>query len=159
MENPIKIEPVRFENGEPMLIAGLGERYNGESSKAIPALWQRFGPHIGQIAHQIGKITYGVMYDGDAKGNFNYVCGVQVSGFAGLPKEFTQLRLTAQRYAVFAHRDHISTLRRTIGGIWSTWLPGSKYKAADAPNFERYGPEFDPHTGNVGLEVWIPVKS
>jgi AraC family transcriptional regulator len=159
MENPIKVEPVRFENGEPMLIAGLSERYNGESSKAIPAQWQRFAPHIGHIAHQIGKITYGVMRNGDAKGNLDYICAVQVSDFAGLPKDFTQLRLAAQRYAVFAHRDHISTLQRTIAGIWKKWLPESKYKPADAPNFERYGPEFDPRTGNGGLEVWIPVKS
>ena len=38
MENLIKVEPVRFENGEPMLIAGISERYNGETSKAIPAI-------------------------------------------------------------------------------------------------------------------------
>jgi AraC family transcriptional regulator len=157
MENSIKIEPARFENGEPMLIAGLGQRYTAESSKAIPAQWQRFAPHIGHVAHQIGKTTYGVICNGDDKGNFDYVCGVQVSDFADLRKDFTQLRLKAQRYAVFAHRDNISTLRRTIGSIWREWLPESKYKTADAPNFERYGPEFDPRTGNGGLEIWIPV--
>jgi AraC family transcriptional regulator len=31
-------------------------------------------------------------------------------------------------------------------------------KAADAPNFERYDENFDPLTGNGGLEIWIPVK-
>jgi AraC family transcriptional regulator len=30
------LKPVRFENGKPLLIAGLGERYTWESSKAIP---------------------------------------------------------------------------------------------------------------------------
>jgi AraC family transcriptional regulator len=157
--NLVEVEPVRFENGEPMLIAGLGQRYNGETSKAIPARWQRFAPDIGHIAHQIGEVTYGVMHNGDAKGSFDYVCGVQVSEFAGLPKDFIQLRLAAQRYAVFAHRDHISTIQRTVASIWKKWLPESKYKAADAPSFERYGPEFDPRTGNGGLEVWIPLKS
>jgi len=28
----------------------------------------------------------------------------------------------------------------------------------DAPEFERYGPEFDPRSGNGGLEIWVPVK-
>ncbi|TIN58627.1 MAG: AraC family transcriptional regulator, partial [Mesorhizobium sp.] len=30
---------------------------------------------------------------------------------------------------------------------------------ADAPEFERYGPEFDPRSGKGGLEIWIPVKA
>jgi len=154
-----KIEPARFETGRPMLIAGLGERYSGESSKNIPALWQRFSPHIGQVPHQVGKTTYGVMRNPDGKGNFDYICGVEVSEFAGLPAEFTKLRLEAQRYAVFAHRDNISTLRSTMMAIWNQWVPESTHKVADAPNFERYGPEFDGRSGNGGLEIWIPVKS
>ncbi len=153
-----KIEPVRFENARPLLIAGLGQRYTCDSSKNIPAQWQRFGPHIGHIAHAVGDIAYGVCCNPDDEGNFDYICGVEVSDFADLPKEFAKLRLAAQRYAVFAHRDHISSIRRTVNAIWNKWLPESKYKAADAPNFERYGPEFDPRSGNGGLEVWIPVK-
>lgn len=153
------IQPARFVTGRAMLIAGLGERYSGESSKNIPTQWQRFGPHIGKIPHQAGKITYGVCCNPDGKGNFDYICGVEVSEFAGLPKDFTQLRLTAQRYAVFAHRGHISTLRNTMMAIWNQWAPESKHKVADAPNFEHYGPEFDPRTGNGGLEIWIPIKS
>ena len=42
--------------------------------------------------------------------------------------------------------------------IWGKYLPESGHEVADAPNFERYGPEFDPRTGNGGLEVWIPIK-
>ncbi|HEX5230778.1 MAG TPA: GyrI-like domain-containing protein, partial [Bradyrhizobium sp.] len=62
------------------------------------------------------------------------------------------------KYAVFAHRDHVSTIRRTINTIWNEWLPASGLKAADAPNFERYDANFDPVTGNGGLEIWIPVR-
>jgi AraC family transcriptional regulator len=39
----------RFENGRPLLVAGLGERYTWETGKAIPAQWQRFAPYIGNI--------------------------------------------------------------------------------------------------------------
>ena len=68
------------------------------------------------------------------------------------------VRIPEQRYAVFTHRDHISTIRRTVNTIWNHWLPASGLKAADAPNFERYDENFDPLTGNGGLEIWVPVK-
>src|SRR5260370_9832685 len=38
------LKPARFENGWPVLIAGLGERYTSETSKAIPAQWQQQSP-------------------------------------------------------------------------------------------------------------------
>ncbi len=152
------IEPARFENAKPMLIAGLGARYTCETSTGIPAQWQRFGPHIGHIAHQIGEVAYGVCCNADDDGNFDYICGVQVADFSDLAKDFARIRLAAQRYAVFAHEDHVSTIRRTVNSIWNNWLPGSGHQAADAPNFERYGAEFDPRSGNGGLEIWIPLK-
>jgi AraC family transcriptional regulator len=31
-------------------------------------------------------------------------------------------------------------------------------QAADAPNYERYDENFDPLTGDGGLEIWIPVR-
>jgi AraC family transcriptional regulator len=153
------LEPPRFESAKAMLIAGLGARYSCDSSKGVPAQWQRFQPHLGNIPGQIGRTAYGVCCNSDDEGNFDYVCGVEVSDFSGLPPELTRVRLPAQRYAVFQHRDHISTIRRTVNTIWSKWLPESKYEAADAPSFERYGEEFDGRSGNGGLEFWIPIKS
>ena len=31
-------------------------------------------------------------------------------------------------------------------------------EALDAPDFERYGEEFDARTGMGGVEIWLPVK-
>ncbi len=59
---------------------------------------------------------------------------------------------------MFSHREHVSTIRRTINTIWSKWLPESGEQAADAADFERYGEEFDPWTGTGGLEIWIPIE-
>jgi AraC family transcriptional regulator len=154
----IDLRPARFENGRPLLIAGLAERCSWQTNMGIPALWQRFGPHIGQIAGQVGITTYGVCCNGDDEGNFDYVAGVEVSDFSGVPPEFTRVRIAAQRYAVFIHHEHISAIRRTINSIWSGWLPQSGYEVADAPNFERYGAGFDSRTGMGGLEIWIPVR-
>ena len=73
-------------------------------------------------------------------------------------QEFARLRIPAHTYLMFSHREHISTIRSTIMTIWGKWLPESGRTVADAPNFERYGPEFDPRTGNGGMEIWIPVE-
>ena len=152
------LEPPRLETGKPLLIAGLGERYTCETSKNIPSQWQRFLPHFGNMPGQIGRTAYGVCCNTDEDGNFDYICGVEVASFSDLPADFSRVRVPAQRYAVFSHRDHISSIRRTVNTIWNRWLPESGHEVADAPNFERYGDSFDPQSGTGGLEIWIPIE-
>jgi len=148
----------RFETGTPLLVAGLGERYNHENGAGIPAQWHRFHQAVADIPGRIGKVAYGVCCNGDDAGNFDYIAGVEVSDLSDLPREFAKVRIPEQRYAVFTHGDHISTIRRTVNTIWNHWLPASGLKAADAPSFERYDENFDPRTGDGGLEIWVPVK-
>jgi AraC family transcriptional regulator len=109
---PIKLDetllaslaPPRFENGKPLLIAGLAARYNCDTSVAIPAQWQRFNEYFGKVPGQIGNVAYGVCYNADDSGTFDYLCGVEVSDFSGLPAELSHMRVPEQRYAVFTHR-------------------------------------------------------
>jgi len=158
-DNPtVTLDPPRFENGKALLIAGLGARYSCESLAGIPGQWQRFAPHIGHLPGQVGRTAYGVCCNGDDAGSIDYVCGVEVRDFAELPPEFTRLRLAARRYAVFRHRDHVSTIRGSFNAIFSRWLPESGHELADAPDFERYGDDFDPETGRGGVEIWVPIK-
>ena len=159
-ETPVEgLEPARFEHGKPLLIAGLSERHTWETSKAIPAQWQRFVPHLGNIPGELGGSTFGVSYNGDDVGNFDYIAGTQMRDFSDLPATFSRLRIGPQRYAVFEHRGHISAIRRTQCTIWTRWLPASGYQVADAPSFERFGDAFDFRTGTGGLEIWIPIKA
>jgi AraC family transcriptional regulator len=152
------LQPPRFTIGKALLVAGLSERYNCESGAAIPGQWQRFHQLVGHIRGRVGPVAYGVCCNGDDSGNFDYIAGVEVTDFSDLPREFTPVRIPEQKYAVFSHSDHISTIRRTVNTIWNQWLPASGLKAADAPSFERYDVTFDPATGNGGLEIWVPVK-
>jgi AraC family transcriptional regulator len=152
------LQAPRFETGKPLLVAGIGERYTCETGAAIPGQWQRFHQSVDNIPGRIGKVAYGVCCNGDDAGNFDYIAGVEVSDFSDLPREFSRVRIPGARYAVFTHREHISTIRRTVNTVWNHWLPSSGLKAADAPNFERYDENFDPLTGNGGLEIWVPVK-
>ena len=152
------LQAPRFETGKPLLVAGLSERVSQEDGAGIPGLWQRFHQSVANIPGRIGQVAYGVCCNGDDAGNFDYIAGVEVSDFSDLPREFARVRIAEQRYAVFTHCDHISTIRRTVNTIWNHWLPTSGLKAADAPSFERYDEKFDPLTGNGGLEIWVPVR-
>jgi AraC family transcriptional regulator len=153
----VQLAAPRLDNGRTLLIAGLGERYTFETNQGIPFQWQRFRPYIGNIAGQIGGTTYGVCCNSDGTGHFEYLAGVEVSGFTELPRELSRIRIPEQRYAVFSHREHVSTMRSTVYTIWNKWLPASGYKVADAPDFERYDESFDAESGRGTIEIWLPI--
>jgi len=153
---PVLAEP-RIEDGRALLVAGLGERYAFDNLAGLPGLWQRFGEHLGHVPGQVGGIAYGVCHNTDDTG-FDYIAGVEVADFSSLPTNFSRVRVTEQRYAVFTHSGHVSTVRGTFMAIFNDWLPKSGYRSADAAVFERYDERFDPRTGMGGFEIWIPIK-
>ena len=159
-----QLESPRFVEGKALLIAGLRKRYRGAEMKEIPAQWQRFVPYLGKIPGQVNGVTYGVCWATSDGGGIEYLTGVGVAGFAGLPNEFTVVSIPPLKYAVFTHREHVSRLRETIDAIFHGWLPASGQEAAggfaETPAFfERYTEEFHPQSGMGGMEVWIPLKS
>jgi AraC family transcriptional regulator len=52
----VQLEAPRFENAEPLRIAGLREHFTPETMTNIPELWRRFGPRIGNIPGQVGAM-------------------------------------------------------------------------------------------------------
>jgi AraC family transcriptional regulator len=170
VDNLLLVEPVRMDGSsnttpqtprmadcQALLIAGLGDRYRFENLAGIPSLWQRFHEHLGHVPGQVGRIAYGVCYNTDDAG-FDYIAGVEVADFDSLPKDFARVRISEQRYAVFTHGEHVSTVRGTFMAIFNDWLPKSGHRMADAPVFERYDERFDARTGTGGFEIWVPVK-
>jgi AraC family transcriptional regulator len=153
----IPLSPPLIEARPALLLAGLSERYEGANA-GMAAQWQRFAPNIGHIPGQVGQASYGVCYNGDGEGNIDYLCGVEVSDFNGLPADLARLRVAEQTYAIFTHSEHISTIQRTWATIFSQWFPQSGRERADAPEIEYYDERFDPVTGNGGFEIWIPLK-
>lgn len=150
--------PVRIENGRSFTIAGFGERYNQQTNKAIPALWQRFAPHVGKVPGQVGNDTYGVCCNFDGRGGFLYIAGVEINGSGVLPPGFSRQTLKPQRYAVFEHHGKLNGLGHTFEKILKQWLPSSGERAADAPEFERYGDAFDTRSASGVVEIWIPLE-
>lgn len=153
-----QLQDPRIEEGRPLLIAGLGQRYVFDNLAGIPVLWQRFHDHIDHVPGLTGRIAYGVCHNTDDTG-FDYIAGVEVGEFASLTKDFARLRVPAQRYAVFTHGDHVSTIRGTFVAIFNDCLPRSGHQVADAPVFERYDERFDRRTGTGGFEIWVPIRT
>lgn len=157
-ETSITLPEPRIEQGKPMLIAGFGGSFSVDKVAGIPALWQRFAPHIGHVPGQIGYTTYGVSLNCDDNGNFDYIAGVEVSDFDNLPAELAHTRVPAQTYAIFEHRGHVTAIKQTYEAIWRDWLPKSGRKPADGPTLERMDQRFDPATGNGVLEIWLALQ-
>lgn len=151
------LEDPRIVKSTPMTLAGLAERYDCNDPSAIPALWQKFGAHIGRIPHEVKGVAYGACYNFDNEGFYDYMACVEVTATSDLPQGFRTLNVPAQKYAVFTHREHIAGIRETFAAIWGSWFPSSEHKSVEGVTLERYGPEFDPRTGMGGLEIWVPI--
>ena len=152
------LDPPRIVENSGLLIAGFNERYDHAASASIPSQWQRFRPHIDHVPGQVGHTAYGVVHNSDDTGHADYLTGVEVKDFSTVPGEFSRLKIPPQRYAVFTHKDHISSIRRTWFSIWNKGLPEAGLEATGGPEFERYDERFDGRTGNGEVEIWIPIR-
>ena len=152
-----KIEPDHYETRRAMLLAGLRQQHNfAEASETIPKQWQQFRA-LGKISGQVGNVVYGAGCGSTASG-FEYMTGVEVDSFSALPETIGRMRISEQNYAVFLHRDHITTIQKTWELILNDWLSRSGVQAVEKPNFELYDARFNPKTGLGGVEIFIAVE-
>jgi AraC family transcriptional regulator len=167
LQEPLRMNPTtipaipkpRITTHDAFFVFGLSEHYQAGANAGIPSQWNRFAPHMDHIVNEVPGVSFGVVYNVDGANNFDYLCGVEVTQFPSEPSEFTRLPIPAGTYAVFEHRDHISSIQATFTAIWERGLAEAGVKAADAPMFERYDKRFDPRTGLGGLEIWVPIKA
>jgi predicted transcriptional regulator YdeE len=154
------IAPTRYEDGPPMLLGGLRRHHaTADPSATIASQWAEFAA-LGALPGQCDPVAYGVVCGSDAAaGTFEYMCAAEVASLDALPPALGRMRVPAQRYAVFTHRGHASSLRATWDAIWRDWLPRSGHHPANTPDFERYDARFDPRTGAGEVEIWFPVAA
>lgn len=152
----IPIEPERYVDGRPLLLAGLRRRHPlAELAVRIPQQWRDFLA-LGPIPGRIDGTLYGAVCGNGPEG-LEYMCAAEVRDFDALPPGIDRLRVPAQHYAVFLHRGHISGIGATWERIWKEWLPRSGRRTADTPDFEIYDARYDPETGNGEVEIWFPL--
>ena len=126
-----------------------------DAPRDIPEQWMKLFA-MGLLPGPVEDVSYGIVCQTNVvAGTFEYMAASEVPSFDDVP-EGGRLRLPAAHYAVFSHPGDISTLRETFAAIWQ-WLPASGWRAAPTPNFERYGPGYDPVARAGDIEVWIAV--
>jgi predicted transcriptional regulator YdeE len=152
METP---NPVRFETGRPMLLAGLCQQHAlTESGPGLAEQWRRLAA-LGPVPGQLGDLRYGVMCGADSE-RFEYLCAVEVAAFDEGNAGLGRVRIAPQRYAVFVHRGP-ATLGDTWRAILFDWLPRSGYQSAHRPDFELYRVGQDPCAPAGVVEIWVAL--
>ena len=153
------LQPVRYEQGRPMLFAGLRRKHTfAGMSHDIPRQWEDF-QNLGVLPGQVGTTAYGAICGGDPPSQtMEYMCAVEVQSFDGLPKELGRMRVPAVRYAVFLHEGNVASIQSTWRQIFERWLPSSGMRSANTPDFEVYDERFDGETGEGGVELWLGVQ-
>jgi predicted transcriptional regulator YdeE len=141
-----------------MLLGGLRRKHRfAEVVNAVPEQWRQFRSS-GAVPGRLGNRAYGVICGADAD-TVEYLCGVEVGSFTGLPQDLGRMRIDERYYAVFPHRGHVSSLKATWEGVFE-WLENSReYESAQRPDFEVYDETFDSRTGLGGVEIWIAVSA
>lgn len=160
----VKLEQPRFVDSPAITVAGLDQRYLPEQMPHIPEQWKRLQGELQYLTGRVGQDSFGVWYNvRSAPGTpMVYFSAVRIGEFSPLPR-MSRAIIPAGRYAVFAHRGHVSEIRKTCDAIGTEWLPksGKEHFRSEpgAPDFfERYGPGFNPETGLGDIEVWFPIK-
>ena len=153
------LQPVRYEQGRPMLFAGLRRKHTfAGMSHDIPRQWEDF-QNLGVLPGQVGTTAYGAICDGDPPSQtMEYMCAVEVQSFDGLPKELGRMRVPAVRYAVFLHEGNVASIQSTWRQIFERWLPSSGMRSANTPDFEVYDERFAGESGEGGVELWLGVQ-
>lgn len=152
-----QIAPPRFEDGPARLMGGIRRHVAMvDAPRELPAVWQDLVA-TGALDNARDDTAYGIICQSDHEaGTFEYMAAVEVDDLEAWPAN-GRLKLPAARYAVFTHPGPGSTIKDTYAHIWQEWLPASGLKPAPTPNFERYGPGYDPATNSGDIEIWIAV--
>lgn len=118
----------------------LTSNQNGQATRDIPALWQRFFMEntIEKIPNKLDSDLYCVytQYEGDYTQPYTTVLGCRVSHLDQIPEGMIGIEIPAGKYKQFTARGNLQNgvVFQEWMRIWNTDLPRA-YKA----DFEVYG--------------------
>ena len=147
-----------------MKMAAISSTFSIESRREIPLLWEKFLAQLPKIQHKISDETFGICEDAPGKNAadgcwFLYSVAVEVSQEDTLPAGFEWKSIPAGDYLVFTHRGPFSALPATVDKMWAEWLPQSKHKRREAPDFELYDHRFKAEAPDSEVELYVPIEA
>ena len=130
-------------------------------------LWKQFMSNRLLITNAVGSDKYSIqVYDSleyfkafDPNKSFTKWAGMEVEDFESIPFDFKSLVIPEGKYAVFTHKGTTGDFAKTMGYIFSVWIPKSDYRLDDRPHFEVLGEKYIKDDPNSEEEVWIPVSN
>ncbi len=149
----VTLDPPQMRRIDPFDVVGLNQRFGFDDIAGIPAQWQAFNAREEELTGIAAPVAYGVCHGGDEDG-FSYLAGMQATDG---PADMIRLTVHGGQYAVYTHSGHISDLPRTVRAIWTSGLSEAGLIPVKAPDFERYGADFDVESGRGSVEIWIPI--
>jgi predicted transcriptional regulator YdeE len=131
---------------------------NGQATKDIPQLWNRFMSEniAAQIPNKVSDDIYCLYtdYEGDYTRPYTTILGCRVHNLAEIPAGFTSKPVEEGEYTVFTAKGKIAegVVFQEWQKIWSTELPRNY-----GTDFEVYGSKAkDPD--NAAIDIFIGLK-
>ena len=153
------IEPLIVEIGPKKLLGKHIITSFKEDNTSI--LWQSFMPLRDQIQQKVNQDLYSLqIFPDDYFLSFNPTTEfkkwalVEVDHYDNLPENMEPFLLAGGLYAVFNHRGMDTSIFQYI---YSTWVPGSKYKLDNRPHFEVLGNKYKQGSPTSEEDIWIPI--
>lgn len=150
------VEPTIVER-EPVSVTGLQVHYDGDESIFRP-LWDEFGARVDAIEGlAAAEEAFGVVTDYDAETvEFDYLVGLEAAAFDLDDDGFVTVDVPGGTFARF--ETSLASFQADYGTVTEEWLPRSRYDRRAVPEFEVYGPEFNPEDDDPSYEYFLPVE-
>jgi AraC family transcriptional regulator len=136
----------------------VGMKYRGKNEQnEIPQLWGQFAPRVSEIQHKVQEdATYGVMsnYD-EVSGEFDYWASLKVTQAVDLPAGMEGVEVPAATYAVW--ECTLPTIHQAYQQAHA-WFAQSEHENSGTPEFEYYGPGFNPQDPGSAMKIFMPIK-
>ena len=146
----LRLAPPRVETLPDQWVQGLDISLE-DGAGAIPGLWVRAMERIGREVRDRPDLAYGLCH---GRAPMRYLAGMVLpERIAGLDR----VLLPAGRYAIWEHRGPVGEIHRTFAAIRDHGLEEAGLTAREAPEFERYGQDFDAASGEGPVEIGIAV--
>lgn len=147
-----------------MQLVGLVTHFYGADSdkdnlaKKLPPLWGNFLPRLGEIAHTVPGVCYGVIQQTASTSDLlEYHAAIEVSQRGTLPAGMVHLELPATHYATFEHRGPVHMVNNTVNYIYANWLAGAEQRHSGGADLEIYGADYNPASDASVMGYAVPL--
>jgi len=150
MVNPTTVER------ESMTVVGLQTHYEGDES-VFSELWAEFGERWDEFDGLAATDeAFGVVTDFDEDTTaFDYLAGVATTDVEAVPDDYVVVDVPGGQYSVF--ETTLGSFEADYDEVREEWLGESGFERRPGPEFERYGPAFDPEEPDSPYEYFLPV--